>query len=50
MRFYGCFGEEGGSGKTFMVREGVFDDVDAVFIWYSEVFVGMFNIRTLVNI
>lgn len=33
-----------------MVREGVFDDVDAVFIWYSEVFVGMFNIRTLVNI
>lgn len=29
VRFYGCPGEEGGSGKTFMVREGVFDDVDA---------------------
>ncbi len=29
LRFYGCPGEEGGSGKTFMVREGLFDDVDA---------------------
>ncbi|MBD4566121.1 amidohydrolase, partial [Xanthomonas citri pv. citri] len=26
LRFYGCPGEEGGSGKTFMVREGLFDD------------------------
>lgn len=34
----------------FMVCEGVFDDVDAVFIWYLEVFVGMFNICMLVNI
>ncbi len=29
VRFYGCPGEEGGSSKTFMVREGLFDDVDA---------------------
>ncbi|WP_049082442.1 M20/M25/M40 family metallo-hydrolase, partial [Klebsiella michiganensis] len=28
LRFYGCPGEEGGSGKTFMVREGLFDDID----------------------
>lgn len=48
--FYGCFGEEGGLGKMFMVCEGVFDDVDAVFIWHLEVFVGMFNICMLVNI
>lgn len=34
----------------FMVCEGVFDDVDAVFIWHLEVFVGMFNICMLVNI
>lgn len=33
VRFYGCPGEEGGSGKTFMVREGVFDDVDAALTW-----------------
>ena len=27
--FMVVYGEEGGSGKTFMVHEGVFDDVDA---------------------
>src|SRR5699024_9826916 len=36
VRFYGCPGEEGGSGKTFMVREGVFDDVDAALTWHPE--------------
>lgn len=50
MRFYGCPGEEGGSGKTFMVREGVFDDVDAALTWHPEAFAGMFNTRTLANI
>lgn len=43
-------GEEGGSGKTFMVREGVFDDVDAALTWHPEAFAGMFNTRTLANI
>ena len=28
IRYYGCPGEEGGSGKTYMVRAGLFDDVD----------------------
>ena len=28
VRYYGCPAEEGGSGKTFMARAGVFDDVD----------------------
>ena len=50
VRFYGCPGEEGGSGKTFMVREGVFDDVDAALTWHPEAFAGMFNTRTLANI
>ncbi len=36
LRFYGCPGEEGGSGKTFMVREGLFDDVDAALTWHPE--------------
>ena len=27
--FYGCPGEEGGSGKAFMARDGVFDELDA---------------------
>lgn len=30
IRLYGTPAEEGGSGKVYMVREGLFDDVDAV--------------------
>ncbi len=50
IRFYGCPGEEGGSGKTFMVRAGVFDDVDVALTWHPEAFSGMFNNPTLANI
>lgn len=50
LRFYGCPGEEGGSGKTFMVREGLFDDVDAAVTWHPEAFAGMFSTSTLANI
>ncbi len=46
LRFYGCPGEEGGSGKTFMVREGLFDDVDAALTWHPEAWAGMFSTRT----
>ena len=34
--FFGCPGEEGGSGKTFMARDGVFDGVDAAFTWHPQ--------------
>ncbi|MCZ8512521.1 M20 family metallopeptidase [Paenibacillus filicis] len=34
VRYYGCPGEEGGSGKTFMAREGIFDDVDFALCWH----------------
>lgn len=34
IRFYGTPAEEGGSGKVFMVRAGLFDDVDAVIAWH----------------
>ncbi|MEG3129576.1 M20 family metallopeptidase [Pantoea cypripedii] len=50
LRFYGCPGEEGGSGKTYMVRAGLFDDVDAAVTWHPEGFSGMFNLSTLANI
>ena len=50
LRFYGCPGEEGGSGKTFMVREGLFDDVDAALTWHPEAWAGMFSTRTLATI
>ncbi len=32
--FYGCPGEEGCAGKTFMAREGIFKDLDAALCWH----------------
>ena len=34
IRLYGTPAEEGGSGKVYMVRAGLFDDVDAVLDWH----------------
>ncbi|MGH7677014.1 MAG: amidohydrolase [Gemmatimonadaceae bacterium] len=34
IRFYGTPAEEGGSGKVFMLRAGLFEDVDAVVSWH----------------
>ena len=42
VRFYGCPAEEGGSGKTFMARAGVFDDLDAALSWHPHVYTGIF--------
>lgn len=35
IRLYGTPAEEGGSGKVYMVRAGLFDDVDAVLHWHA---------------
>ncbi len=34
IRFYGTPAEEGGSGKVYMVRAGLFDDVDVALHWH----------------
>ena len=34
LRMIGTPAEEGGSGKVYMVRDGVFNDVDAVIAWH----------------
>jgi aminobenzoyl-glutamate utilization protein B len=34
LRYYGTPAEEGGSGKVYMVRAGLFKDVDAVVTWH----------------
>lgn len=34
LRVYGCPAEEGGSGKVYMVRSGLFNDVSAVLHWH----------------
>ena len=40
---FGCPAEEGGGGKVFMARDGVFNDVDAVVSWHPE---SMYMVRT----
>jgi aminobenzoyl-glutamate utilization protein B len=35
IRFFGTPAEEGGSGKVYMIRAGLFDDVDAVVSWHA---------------
>ncbi len=35
IRFYGTPAEEGGSGKVYMVREGLFNDVDVALHWHA---------------
>lgn len=34
IRYYGCPAEENGSGKSFLVRAGAFDDVDIAISWH----------------
>ena len=34
VRFYGTPAEEGGSGKVYMAREGIFNDVDVMLHWH----------------
>ncbi|TWF47486.1 M20 family metallopeptidase [Neorhizobium alkalisoli] len=47
VRYYGCPGEEGGSGKTFMVRAGLFDDVDTALTWHPAPFNGVRSTKNL---
>ena len=35
IKYYGCPAEEGGSGKVYMVREGLFSDVDVALHWHA---------------
>lgn len=36
IRYFGTPAEEGGGGKTYMVKAGMFDDVDAVLHWHPS--------------
>ncbi|MBM7632830.1 amidohydrolase [Geomicrobium sediminis] len=49
IEFYGCPGEEGGSGKTFMAREGVFDNIDTAITWHPGTFNTVWAFETLAN-
>ncbi|MCG7364447.1 M20 family metallopeptidase [Roseomonas sp. ACRSG] len=49
VRYYGCPGEEGGSGKTFMARAGVFNDLDAAVSWHPGVVSAVNSSRSMAN-
>ncbi|TYB83916.1 M20 family metallopeptidase [Oceaniovalibus sp. ACAM 378] len=49
VRYYGCPAEEGGAAKTYMVREGLFDDVDIAITWHPASFNGVDDARSLAN-
>ena len=49
IRYYGCPAEEGGAAKTYMVREGLFDDVDLAITWHPASFNGVDDAHSLAN-
>ena len=49
VRYYGCPAEEGGAAKTYMVRDGLFDDVDLALTWHPGDFNAVDDMRSLAN-
>jgi aminobenzoyl-glutamate utilization protein B len=49
IKIYGCPAEEGGSGKVFLVRAGLFNGVDAVIHWHPDNLNGVTTMSALAN-
>jgi len=49
IRLYGCPGEEGGSGKAYMARAGVFEDVDIALCWHPFAQNAVWSVSSLAN-
>mgnify|MGYP003623483086 CR=1 FL=1 len=49
IKLFGCPGEEGGSGKAFMAREGAFAGLDTVFTWHPMAYHSVFDVSMLAN-
>jgi len=47
---FGCPGEEGGSGKAFMARDGVFDSLDVALAWHTGTFNSIVSGSSLANV
>jgi len=50
LRMIGTPAEEGGAGKVYMVRDGVFNDIDAVIAWHPGDENSVTGERTMANI
>lgn len=49
VRYYGCPAEEGGAAKAFMVRDGLFEDVDVAVSWHPATFTSVNKANSLAN-
>lgn len=49
IRYYGCPAEEGGAAKAFMVKAGLFNDVDICLTWHPDTFNGTLWANFLAN-
>ncbi len=49
MIYFGCPAEEGGSGKTFMAADGIFDGLDFAVAWHPDASTHINNRRLLAN-
>ncbi|MEA4846975.1 MAG: amidohydrolase [Clostridiaceae bacterium] len=52
LKYFGCPAEEGGSAKVFMVRDGVFEGIDAIVRWHpiNATYVSMSPALSLVSV
>ncbi len=50
IKYFGCPGEEGGSGKAFMARAGLFDGLDVAITWHSGSVTAVSTGSSLANI
>jgi aminobenzoyl-glutamate utilization protein B len=49
IRYYGCPAEESGSGKAFIARAGLFNDLDAVLTWHPMTETAIWGVSSLAN-
>lgn len=50
IKLFGCPSEEKDNGKTFLAREGYFDDLDAAFTWHPMDKNSIWGLRSLANV
>ena len=50
IKIFGCPGEEGGSGKVFMARAGLFNDVDIALTWHPSTMNAVMTGSMLANV
>jgi aminobenzoyl-glutamate utilization protein B len=50
IKYFGCPGEEGGSGKAFMAREGIFNGIDVAITWHGNATTNVWTGSSLANI